>query len=203
MSTVQHKGWYKWGNLPHYDVGGLYQSITYRLDDSLPQAKLSELEEELRLMHLSELQMKNARRKQIEAWLDAGYGSCILREPNNAQLMIETWQYFAGERYDLIAWVVMPNHVHVLIHVYEGAVLERIVTSWKNFTSRRFVASPEVERIPHWQAGFWDRFIRNEAHFRNAVVYIEHNPVTAGLVKRPEQWVFGSAYARYVGDGTS
>ncbi len=197
MMEHQHKGWYKWGKLPHFDVGGIYQGITYRLDDSLPQAKLLELEEKLRIMNFPENKAKNERRKQIETWLDAGYGSCILREPENARLVIESWKHFDGKRYDLIAWVVMPNHVHVLIFVYEGSLLETIVASWKNFTSRRFTVKNGIEYIPHWWKGYWDRFIRNEKHFQDVVFYIENNPVTAGLVKKPEDWVFSSAYEHF------
>jgi REP element-mobilizing transposase RayT len=194
-----HKVWYKWEKIPHFDVGGIYQSITYRLDDSLPQSKLAELEETLSQLKMPTDKIEQERRKQIEALLDAGYGSCILREPENAELVINSWKHFDKTRYDLIAWVVMPTHVHVLIYVYEGTVLGDLISSWKSFTSKRFVIRPGLSYMPHWQRGYWDRFIRNERHYHNTVFYIENNPVTAGLVEKPEQWPFSSASAGSVG----
>ena len=101
------KGWRSRGYLPHFDMGVLYQGITYRLADSLPgsagvppasSAPLSTHE-------------KIERRKQIERELNKGYGSCLLREKKIAQIVVDAWKYFDGKRYELIAYVVMPNHV--------------------------------------------------------------------------------------------
>ncbi len=68
--------------------------------------------------------------------MDAGHGSCILRDPTAAQLVIESWQQFDGDRYRLLAWVVMPNHIHVLMELTGKTPLARIVQSWKSFTGR-------------------------------------------------------------------
>lgn len=203
----QNKGWYKHGNLPHYDAGNAYQSITYRLADSLPKAKLDELAEELR--NVDPKYMEAERRKQIEKWLDAGYGSCALRNPDHAGLVIDTWKYFDGERYDLIAWVVMPNHAHVLARFREWP-MGKILNSWKSYTARRIDLrishpgaknnSPEAGspkgKPKVWKDGYWDRYMRNELHFYNTIAYIENNPVSAGLVKRAEDWPFSSAGER-------
>lgn len=64
--------------------------------------------------------MDSEGRRKIEALLDKGHGSGILREPLAAACVIENWRHFAGQRYDLIAWVVMPTHFHVMIRPKEG-----------------------------------------------------------------------------------
>lgn len=77
------------------------------------------------------------RRKRIETWIDAGHGGCLLREPAAACLVQEAFLCFDGARYQLLAWVAMPNYVHVLVQPMEGWTMARIVASWKSFTSRR------------------------------------------------------------------
>jgi len=97
-----------------------------------------------------------------------------------------------------MAWVVMPNHVHVLIRVYEGATLGKIVQSWKSYTGRQIaelgLGVPRAGATGRsvWMRDYWDRFIRDEKHFNAAVEYIHGNPVKAGLVKNPEDWPWSS-----------
>lgn len=69
------------------------------------------------------------RRKSIEAWLDAGAGSCVLRCPEIARMVQDSLLRFHGERYRLFAWCIMPNHVHVLVEPIMP--LSCIVKSWK------------------------------------------------------------------------
>jgi REP element-mobilizing transposase RayT len=183
-------GFYDRGYLPHADHPGLLQGITYRLADSLPQAVLDGLRLELRCLPTHRRTLE--KRARLEALMDSGLGSCLLRRPEAATCVIEAWREFDGERYDLIAWVVMPNHVHVLIREYEGYALGSVVQSWKSFTGRKLnLLSGSRGRI--WSREYWDRFIRDPAHFDASVRYIEHNPVAAGLVDRPEDWPWSSA----------
>jgi REP-associated tyrosine transposase len=213
-----HRGWYSRGYLPHCDHPGLLQAITYRLADSLPAAILEQMEAELR--SLPPERQDSERRRRVEAWLDAGHGSCVLGFPGATACAVDTWRRFAGERYDLIAWVVMPNHVHVLIRTYEGVALGKIVQSWKSYTGRqiremveensragdqgsqegRAGARPSWEcrapaRQPEglWMREYWDRHIRDEPHFQAVVDYIHKNSVKAGLVGRAEGWPWTSA----------
>ena len=193
-----HRGWYSRGYLPHCDHPGLLQAITYRLGDSLPAAILEQMEAEL--ANLPSERKDPERRRRIESWLDAGYGCCALREPEAAACVVDTWQHFAGERYDLIAWVVMPNHVHLLIRTYQGVPLGKIVQSWKSYTSRRIRRmmedrgrGGELAGRGLWMREYWDRYIRNERHFQATVAYIHGNPVKAGLVSRAEDWPWSSA----------
>jgi REP element-mobilizing transposase RayT len=121
-----------------------------------------------------------------------------LREPAAACLVQDALLYFDSVRYRLLAWVVMPNHVHVLFQPMEGWTMARIVASWKSFTGRRLSSllpesprSNAVHRV--WHREYWDRFIRDERHFHTAREYIHNNPVKAGLVRRPEEWEWSSA----------
>ena len=212
-----HRGWYSRGYVPHCDHPGLLQSITYHLADSLPAAVLEQMDAELRTFPPERQDAE--RRRRVEAWLDAGDGSCVLRLPQAAACVADTWRHFAGERYDLIAWVVMPNHVHVLVRVYEGVPLAKIVQSWKSYTGRRIGALMEESRadgqhIPVmmeesrartrrsqrrsrgqrvWMREYWDRYIRDERHFQMAMDYIHQNPVKAGLVGTAKDWPWSSA----------
>ncbi|MDO8688744.1 MAG: transposase [Dehalococcoidia bacterium] len=198
----RQRGWYSRGYLPHADFPGLLQMITYRLADSLPAEVLARIEDELHTVHKPWQQAE--RRRRIEQWLDSGHGACILQKAPAAECVVKTWQRFAGERYDLIAWVAMPNHVHVLIRVYEGGQLGKIVQSWKSYTGRRIAelglggpraGLPTAGGISTsvWMREYWDRFIRDEKHFYAAIEYIHKNPVKARLVKNPEDWPWSSA----------
>jgi putative transposase len=182
------RGWYSRGYLPHFDMPGLVQFINYRLDDAMPAslrhewAALLEIDDELK------------RRTKIEEYLDRGCGSCFLRDSQAAALVEENWLYSDGLDYRLLAWVVMPNHVHLLVEIWQTPQMQ-LVKNWKGFTARRlnrvFGRSGKL-----WQDDYWDRYIRNEEHCRKVVRYIESNPVKAGLVKSPEQWPFSSARFR-------
>lgn len=128
-----HRGWHTRGYLPHFDAAGVHQAITYRLADSLPGAVVDRLEAEL--SHLPEDERTRRRRQRIDAWLDQGTGSCCLRDPRCAAIVRDAWRHFAGDRYDLCAWVVMPNHVHVLIREHPGHPLPDLIASWKHSTA--------------------------------------------------------------------
>ncbi len=111
--------------------------------------------------------------------------------------MIENWQHFDATRYRLHAWVVMPNHVHVLVEPLAGAAIGDIVQSWKSYTSKIiFPFCPEGRFGDRhvWQKDYWDRFMRNERHYAATVDYIHNNPVKAGLCVRAEDWPWSSIH---------
>jgi len=131
-------------------------------------------------------------RRRIAAYEDAGHGACWLRDKRIATLVEKALLHFDGERYRLIAWCVMPNHVHVLIETWVGYPLDKVLHSWKSFTAQ------EANKVLKLTGAFWgreyyDRFMRDERHFAQTVTYIEQNPVKAGLVKSAEAWPFSSA----------
>ena len=195
MSDELFKDWYNRGYLPHYDHYGVMQSITFRLSDSLPYEKVSELNEELKKIPVD--QQDTVRRTRIEGWLDAGYGNCALKYPDMARVMLNSLLRFDGKKYRLIAWCIMPNHVHVLIEPLIS--LSKILQSWKSYTGKWAVAngfsigSPLSHKF--WMPGYWDRYIRGEKHFKAVVEYIHNNPTKAKLCRHATNWQWSSAKA--------
>jgi REP element-mobilizing transposase RayT len=184
-----HPGLHSRGYLPHFDPGSAVQSIVIRLADSLPQAKLLEMQRALPVERVAE------RRMAIEAWLDRGAGACFLRRPECANIVQDQLLHFAGERYKLYAWCVMPNHAHILMHVFQGYPLSKSLQSIKSYSARRLNELLGTSgRI--WEPEYFDRWIRSDEHFRNEVEYIEYNPVAAGLCRLAQDWPFSSAQWR-------
>ena len=187
--------WYSRGYLPHRDRTHLLQSITFRLADSLPQAELKQLEQKLLL--LPEIRRDIEQRKQIERWLDAGMGCCALGNAEAAAFVQRSLLHFDGDHYRILAWVIMPNHVHVLIDPVEP--IAKIVQGWKSFTSRWLLAHNERLGLgipdPHrvWMREYWDRFIRDDDHLAATIGYIHRNPVKAGLCQESSHWPWSSA----------
>ena len=187
--------WYSRGYLPHRHRKGLMQSITFRLADSLPQSKLKQLEQELLLFPEDRRDIE--KRKIIEQWLDAGMGCCALRNAEVAACVQQALLHFDGDRYRIIAWVIMPNHVHVLIDPTEP--ISKTIQGWKSLTARWMLAHNERLELgisnPHqvWMREYWDRFIRDDKHLWATIGYIHRNPVKAGLCCDPSDWQWSSA----------
>ena len=130
--------------------------------------------------------------ERIQDYLDAGHSSCVLRHEHVASLVQAALLHGDDVQYRLLAWVVMPNHVHVLVEMLPGYPLYQVVQAWKSVTARR--ANVLLGRKGTlWQRDYFDRYIRDERHMERAIVYIHGNPVKAGLVARAEDWPFGSA----------
>ena len=185
----QSKGWYSRGYLPHFDAADTVQAITFRLADSLPAAMLQRIALDPGLDEA-------VRRRRTAELLDRGLGACFLRDPRVGRLVDDALLAFDGERYRLLAWVVMPNHVHAVIETVHGHPLPGIVKSWKAFTAAKANALLN-RRGRFWQPDYFDRYIRNERHLAAALHYVEANPVRAGLVPTPSDWPHGSAARRH------
>jgi len=191
----KYRGWYRHNKLPHFDEKYRIQSVTFRLADSLPKCELVKLEESLKLLPAERFEIE--QRKRIESFLDAGHGCCALKHDAIAETIQKTFTRFHGSKYGLLAWCIMPNHVHVLIRQINP--LPSIVQSWKSYTGKwalRYLAeqglrSPSGDTF--WQPNYWDRYIRNENHFQKTLEYIHENPVKAGLCSKPEEWRWSSA----------
>jgi|ERR1035437_4768888 REP element-mobilizing transposase RayT len=181
-------GWHQRGYLPHYDAPGVTQIVTLRLVDSLPASRRGEWE------HLLRIEDNRERRRRLEAYLDRGLGECWLRQPAIAKLTEGALRFFDGQRYRLAAWVVMPNHLHVLVDVWETPLAE-LVKSWKGFVARG--ANKLLGRSGEfWEREYLDTVIEGDEHRRTAVRYIENNPAKAKLVLDPKEWPWSSARFR-------
>jgi REP element-mobilizing transposase RayT len=134
------------------------------------------------------------QRKRFQAYLDRGFGECWLRQAAVAGIVQESLWHFDGVRYGVLAWVIMPNHVHALFDIW-GIPMADIMRSWKGFTARQ--ANRLLGRSgAFWEANYFDTAIRDEGHLRRAIQYIENNPVKAGLVSAPDDWMWSSARYR-------
>ena len=84
--------------------------------------------------HLLKIEDEREKRTKLEEYLDRGVGECHLRDARIAKLMEEALLFFHHQRYELPAWCVMPNHVHVLVHVWQTP-LSKIVQNWKRYVA--------------------------------------------------------------------
>ena len=180
-------------NLPHRNKKGLVQFITFRLADSMPQNVLKKINEEL--SHISESEKDEKKRIKYQYWLDKGLGSCALANREMAQVVQDAFMHHDGKSYHLLAWCIMPNHVHVLIKTKEE--LPKIIQSWKSFTGKwalknnaKFNLGIDKDASKFWMPEYWDRFIRDEKHFNATVQYIIKNPKKAGLPKHHTAYLF-------------
>jgi REP element-mobilizing transposase RayT len=186
-------GWHSRGYLPHFDGGEIPQMITFRLHDSLPQALLESWRQEIERQPKQNLDIELRRRSDI--YLDHGYGSAYLKDLRLAALVQTALLHFDSERYRLSAWVVMPNHVHLLVIPCSGHSLSRIMHSIKSYTAQE--ANKLLDRQgKFWMNEYFDRFIRDAEHFARAISYIENNPVKAHLCNAAYEWRFSSARFR-------
>ena len=175
--------------LPHWQQDHATYFVTFRLEDSIPPTALAPWRDAregwLRLhpkpwTHELEVEYHERFSQEIEQWLDAGQGACLLRDPRVAGIVGDALRHFEAVRYRQHAWVVMPNHVHVLFSLLDGTKLEALLQSWKGYTAhainRLLSRSGSV-----WEEDYFDRMIRNSEHFGNCVKYIRKNPVKARL----------------------
>jgi REP element-mobilizing transposase RayT len=107
---------------------------------------------------------------------------------------------FIGEKqwqlYDLSAWVLMPNHVHVLLDPHKA--VSEVTRAMKSASAGEANQVLGRSGMPFWQDESYDHWVRDAKEFNRIVRYIEWNPVDAGLVRRIEDWAWSSASARFV-----
>lgn len=203
-STDKEKGflgWHERGYLPHCDKPGLVQFITFRLWDSMPESRRSEWEHLLNLnarsnapRSESDEQTSHEQRRKLEEYLDRGHGDCFLRDARVAMLLEKAILFHHGKQFELLAWVIMPNHFHAAL-VIGDTPLARIAQNWKSIVAVK--ANQVLRRTGRfWQPEYWDRYMRDEEQTRKAIRYIENNPVKAKLCRAPEDWPFSSARFR-------
>ena len=190
--------WWDRGYHPHFESQQHIQHICVHLADSLPKQVVEHMVDELRALSPSLRDAEKERR--VSAYLDAGHGDCVLQEPEVAAMVQQSLLHFAGTRYVLHEWCIMPNHVHILMQPANGWTMSTSMASWKSFTGRR-ISQWRQQKMgaapgPAWHREYFDRFIRDEGHYRNVVNYIAQNPVKGGLVESAEAWEWSSAFAR-------
>src|SRR5213595_8694 len=176
-------------HLPHWEQEGATYFVTFRLADSIPNTLLTEWHDELQTwlkFHPRPWDHKTAKEYERrfvdgpEKWLDRGHGECHLRNQRLAAIVANALRHFDRERYRLDAFVVMPNHVHVLVQPKSGHSLSERLHSWKSFSAH------SINKALHRKGDFWmeeshDRMVRDFEELERYRDYIKENPVAAKL----------------------
>ncbi|MDE6825623.1 MAG: transposase [Paramuribaculum sp.] len=170
--------------LPHWHQDGKMQFVTFRLADSLPRGRRLELERFAKLFEQrhprpwdQKIQWEYNRHinNTTERLLNAGYGSCLLRHSEVRQIVADTIMYGDGTNYMVEAFVIMPNHVHILLCLSDTCSLDEVMRRIRQFSSRK------VNRITGatgnlWMPDYFDRIIRTPNHLAYCLDYIDRNP---------------------------
>ncbi|HXI11977.1 MAG TPA: transposase [Thermoanaerobaculia bacterium] len=175
--------------LPHFELDNAVYFITYRLADSLPKQVIAEL---IRRQSDTRDYLTRVRNpmewaqavadfgRMLDERLDAGFGSCVLRDRRAASIVEQTIRFFDQQRYHLLGWCVMPNHVHVVLQLFKGKDLERVLHSWKSYSSNEINRALGLSgRL--WQREYFDRIVRDRREMEAVVSYVLRNPEMAGL----------------------
>jgi 1-hydroxy-2-methyl-2-(E)-butenyl 4-diphosphate synthase len=182
-------------HLPHWRIPGATYAVTFRIKDSLPLSVIKEYQRQRdALMDRIDIALKSAGSRDataallplrtelqalqetlIEPALHTGNGPQPLADPELAGIVKNALKFFDGQRYDLLAWSVMPNHVHVLLTPHNAHPLEKIIQSWKTHTAK------EANRIlgqsgTFWQEEYFDHIVRNGEDLKHQITYILRNP---------------------------
>ena len=193
------------GALPHLKREGASYFVTFRLAGTLPREVLLELKREREaileqamarnrpLTWQEQQELFNWYADRVDAYLDAGHGECWLKRPEIAALVANALRFFEKQRYTLPAWVVMPNHVHVVVRPEPPHTLSAILKSWKSYTAVHGNRLLNREGRPFWQSESYDHCCRDDDDRARCCAYTTLNPVNARLCARPEDWPWSSA----------
>jgi len=171
-------------HLPHWKQEGATYFVTFRLADALPHMELEKWKRELELWHDCHPQPWDYKtfldyelrfQEGPEKWLDQGHGECLLADESVRNTVSGALRHFHGERYVLDHFVVMPNHVHVLVKPLPGHDLGGILHSWKSFTSHAINKSLGRNGTL-WMEESYDRIVRDWDALKGLRKYIVANP---------------------------
>jgi len=174
--------------LPHWQQMGVCYFVTWRLSDALPHDVLVRIRQEWGAEGNEDYGSHNGQdltgigRRMlaaVEEHADAGYGSCLLKESELRLVLEDILKQGHGSNYHLHDYVLMPNHVHVLVSI-PSISLDSIVRGWKGI-SARVINRLRNQSGKLWQRGYWDRMVRDDEHFTRCKRYIRANPAKANL----------------------
>ena len=188
-------------NLPHWFQPGVTYFVTFRTHDSLPAdvskrwyaervrwlaqrgIRSSDRTWRAQLARLTRAERTRFHRQFSQRFmenLDKGWGACVLRRPKLAAIVADSLWHFDGDRYDLSDFVVMPNHVHILVGLRGTTEIVAQCNSWKRFTALKLnQAMRTTGRF--WSEESFDHLVRSPAQFEAIRRYIAANPPSAKL----------------------
>jgi putative DNA methylase len=217
-------------HLPHWYVPGAVHFITYRLAGTIPDAVLETLRHQkatLLRQDAPEGRSPAQHREDVhkrffaecDRYLDRVCKVDWLAQPPIAALVRQNLYYHNGGKYGLLAYSVMPNHVHLLVQPTSAEARKRspedqegderqdsrspladIMHSLKSYTANK--ANELLGRSGQfWQHESYDHWVRDEDELERIINYIAWNPVKAKLAREPHEWFFCSAHDRFLQDG--
>jgi len=206
--------------LPHWDVPTAAYFVTVCLDGSIPARGLldlqnyrAELDRRPRPKDQNQQEWAVTRWKmgfaRMDLWLDQAEAARFLEDGRLAQIVVDALLFFAGERYDLLGYVVMPSHFHWVFQPLERWVnglrpdkhrrrtpRERLVHSIDRYSAYR--CNQVLGRTgPFWQREPYDHWIRSPDELERILLYVEANPVRAQLAQPPNEFRYSSASHRH------
>jgi putative transposase len=218
------------GNLPHWFMPSATHFVTFRLAGTLPQHVLNDLHDrkEQLLKVKRQGQSKASHRELVHKQLFAAYDEYLdrnrdihfLNDPRIAALIRRSLYHWNGRKYGLCAYCILPNHAHLLLRPFDRespsqldmedlepgecadkwSPLASIMHSLKSYTANE--ANKILARTGQfWQHESYDHWVRDDEELERIVAYINANPVKAGLVQRPHEFLWCSAHDRYLHDG--
>lgn len=215
--------------LPHWYVPNAMHFITFRLFGTLPAEVIARLKQRKAALLNTTCpgESKSAHRARVhkqlfaefDQFLDMNRGIHWLDDPRIAALVRRSLYFWNGQKYHLLCWCVMPNHVHVLLQPI-GSESERLDME-SNTVGESDDASSPLSRIMHslkgytaheangilgrsgsfWQHESYDHWVRDDNELERIVNYMNANPAAAGLCERPHQFPWSSAHDRFLHDG--
>ena len=169
--------------LPHYHSLGQPIFVTWRLHGSLPANR-----------SFPSATTSGQAFVAMDSLLDnARTGPLYLRQPDIANMVVEAIHYHERDvrHYQLHSYVVMPNHVHLLMTPL--ADVSKLMQSLKRFTAKEANRILGLTGNSFWQDESYDRLVRDKTEFQRIADYIEMNPVKCGLAVTPEEFLWSSA----------
>jgi len=192
---------YDHGVLPHWRQSNCTYFVTFRQDDAIPVAVANEIQTQRRLWldrHSIDSDLPNWKKKlaalpdaeirtyerligkMVNEKLDQGIGSCVLKQPEIATIVVDALKFFHETRVLTGDFILMPNHVHVLMRPLSGFELEDVLFSIKSFTANKINRLIGKEGR-FWQRESYDHIVRDADQLEAFQHYTRLNPVKAGL----------------------
>ncbi|MEW5956540.1 MAG: transposase [Chloroflexota bacterium] len=205
MNPLEYKPFYE-RNLPHYQPPGATLFMTFRLAGSIPASIQQRLREDAEKIEAMLARIPDPQERARQTYLEqrrlfgkwdsaldnTGSGPFWLRDSRVAEIVVECLHYPDNKMYNLDAFCVMPNHVHVVFtpllkneDTYYS--MAAIMHSVKGNSACKI--NPLLKRQGQfWQHENYDHVVRDEAEWGRIITYVMSNPVKAHLVQRVEDW---------------
>jgi REP element-mobilizing transposase RayT len=205
MNNLSYKQFYH-RNLPHYQPKDGIFAISFRLAFTLPAVILQKLKEQKDFFNITKAKLKGKEKKLFVKEFNKTYfenfdsylakyssGNDWLKQDNIAKIVYGAMLFFKQQKYDMIAFCIMPNHVHAIMRPYSKGEdcysLSAILHSIKSYSANK--CNAVLNRTgSFWKNENYDHAIRNEEDFGYQLQYLLYNPVKAKLVERWQQWKF-------------